>query len=107
LRSARRFKRQALRLLARTHLAQGDPEAAIPGLERCVALAEKSGSSYERARAPAVLAEAQASCGSADNACEDTLAEAIRLFKKMGAHYDLDMAEEVRERLESLGPGGG
>ena len=92
---------QALCLLARIHLAQGDPEAAIPGLESCVALAEKSGSDYERARALAVLAEAQASCGSADNACEDTLAEAIRLFKKMGAHYDLDKAEEVRERLES------
>ena len=83
------MKRQALCLLARNHLAQGDPEAAIPGLERCVALAEQSGPDYERARALAVLAEAQASCGSADDACEDTLAEAIRLFKKMGAGHDL------------------
>ena len=92
---------QALCALGRVQVAQGASEAAIAGLEAGVALAEKIGAGYERARTLAVLAEAQASCRSADNACEDTLAEAIRMFEKMGARYDLKQALEVRERLES------
>jgi tetratricopeptide (TPR) repeat protein len=98
---------QARCMLGRVQLARKDPAAAIPGLEACVALAEKSGSDYERARALAVLAEAHAACADGDGACEDTLAEAIRLFEKMGAHHDLEEAMEVRKRLESLSPGGG
>jgi class 3 adenylate cyclase/tetratricopeptide (TPR) repeat protein len=94
---------QALCLLGRIYLANDDPEAAIGHVQACVALAEKSGSEYERAQALAVLAEAQASCDDADDACADTLAEAIRLFEKMGARYDLDRAVEVRARLESPG----
>ena len=33
-------------------------------------------------------------------ACDDTLLQAIRLFKKMGARYDLGKAEALRERLQ-------
>ena len=94
---------QALCMLGRVQLAQGDGAAAIPELTACVALAEKSGSDYERARALAVLAEAQAACegpgAAADGACEDTLGEAIRLFRRMGARYDLDRALATRARL--------
>ena len=47
-----------------------------------------------------MLAEARAVCESEDDAaCEDSLREAIRLFRKMGARYDLEKALEVRERL--------
>jgi len=92
---------QALCLLGRIRLAAGDPRAAARHLHASVELARASGFDYERARALAVLAEAQASCGSADNACEGTLAEAIRMFEKMGARYDLRLALEARERLES------
>ena len=77
--------------------------AAIPGLESCVALAETSGCDYERAKALAVLAEAHAACGGGDGACADILAEAIRLFEKMGARYDLEMALDVRGRLQASG----
>ena len=86
-------------MLGRVQLAQGEPEAAIPGLEASVALAEKIGSEYERARALAALAEARASCAGGDEACEDDLAEAIRLFRKMGAKHDLEKALEARERV--------
>jgi tetratricopeptide (TPR) repeat protein len=92
---------QAHCALGRVQVAQGIPEAAIAGLEAGVALAEKIGAGYERARTLAVLAEARAASDCTDHACEDTLAEAIRLFEKMGARYDLDKAVEVRERLAS------
>ena len=59
------------------------------------------GPGYERARAIAALAEAQAAYVGADGSCEETLAEAIRMFEKMGARYDLKQALEVRERLDS------
>ena len=91
---------QALCLLGRVRLAQGDPEAAVPGLEACVALAEKIGSDSERARALAVLAEARASCGEAQEACADDLFEAMRVFRRIGAHYDLERAEALRARLQ-------
>ena len=92
---------QALCMLGRVRLAQGDPEAAIPGLEACAALAERIGAEYERAQALAVLAEARAACGEAGDACEDLLFEVMRLFKKMGAGYDLRQAETVSARLQS------
>jgi tetratricopeptide (TPR) repeat protein len=92
---------QALCLLGRIRLARGDPEGAMAHLRASVALAEASGSDFEGARALAVLADAQGACGSASEACEGALAEAIRLFEKMGARYDLDKAVEVRERLAS------
>ncbi len=98
---------QALCALGRVQVAQGTPEAAIAGLEAGVALAEKIGAGYERGGALAVLAVAQTSCGLGDGACAGTLNEAIRLFDKMGARYDLGKAMEVRERLASLGPSGG
>ena len=88
-------------MLGRVQLAQRDPEAAILGLEACVALAGRIGAEYERAQALASLAESQAACDGADNTCEDTLAEAIRLFERMGARYDLERAVAVRERLQS------
>ena len=92
---------EALCVGGQIQLAMGDAEAAIPGLEACVALAEKSGLDHERARALALLAEARASYGGGDEAaCEDDLAEAIRLFRQMGARYDLEKALAVRERLQ-------
>ena len=91
---------QALCVQGRIQLAQGDSDAAIPGLEACVALAEKTGSDYERGQALVVLAEARAACAEPDQACEDLLLEAIRLFRKMGAGYDLEKALETRERLQ-------
>jgi len=92
---------QALCLLGRIRLARGDPEGAMAHLRASVALAEASGSDFEGARALAVLAEAQGACEGASEACEGALAEAIRLFEKMGARYDLDKAVELRERLAS------
>jgi len=91
---------QALCMLGRVQIAQGAPEAATPGLEACVALSEKIGADYERAQALAVLAEARAACAEPGQACEDLLFEAIRLFRKMGARYDLGKAEVLRERLQ-------
>ena len=91
---------QALCVQGRVQLAQGDSDAAIPGLEACVALARKTGSDYERGQALVVLAEARAACAEPDQACEDLLFEAIRLFRKMGARYDLEKALETRERLQ-------
>ena len=90
---------QALCMLGRVRLAEGDPQAAIAGLEAGAALAEKIGAGYERARTLAVLAEARAACADGSRACEDALAQAIHLFRKMGARYDLEKALEVRERL--------
>ena len=55
----------------------------------------------------AVLAEAQAACDAAGDACEVSLAEAIRVFKKVGARYDPEKAVALRARLESLSPSGG
>ena len=92
---------QALCMLGKVQLAQGGPEAALPGLEASVALAEKIGSEYERARALAALAEARGSCADSTDACEDDLAEAIRLFERMGARYDLERAVGLRARLGS------
>ena len=92
---------QALCVMGRVELARGHAGAAIPGLCTCVELAEKSGSDYERARALAVLAQARASCSPDDRACRDDLAEAIRLFEKMGARYDLEQARQAERRLES------
>ncbi len=94
---------EALCVLGQIQLAMGDAEAAIPGLEACVALAQKSGLDRERARALALLAEARASCrGGVEAACEDDLAEAIRLFRRMGARHDLEQAEALRSRLQAL-----
>ena len=90
---------QALCMLGRVRLAEGDPQAAIAGLEAGAALAEKIGAGYERARTLAVLAEVRAACADGGQACEDALAQAIQLFRKMGARYDLEKALEVRERL--------
>jgi class 3 adenylate cyclase/tetratricopeptide (TPR) repeat protein len=92
---------QALCVLGRVKLAEGDAEGATPGLEACIALAERSGSDYERAQALAVLAEARAACGEGAEGCDDALLQAIRLFKKMGARYDLERAEAVRRRLQT------
>lgn len=90
---------QALCVLGRVKLAEGDAEGAIPGLQACIALAEKSGSDYERAQALTVLAEARAACGEAAEGCDDALLQAIRLFKRMGARYDLGKAEALRQQL--------
>ena len=98
---------QALCMRGRVRVAQGDPEGAIPGLESCITLAENSGFAYEHAQALAVLAEARAACGDEEESCEDLLYEAIRMFRKMGARYDLERAVAVRARLESLNPSGG
>ena len=91
---------QALCVQGRILLAQGDSDAAIQGLEACVALAQKTGSDYERGQAMVVLAEARAACAEPDQACEDLLFEAVRLFRAMGARYDLEQAEALRERLQ-------
>ncbi len=90
---------QARCMLGRIKLAQDEPEAAVPGLEVCLGLAERIGSDYERGRALAALAEARAACADDDAACEDQLREAIRLFERMGAGYDLHRALNLRERL--------
>ena len=91
---------QALCMLGRVQLAQGAPEAATSGLEACVALSKRIGADYERAQALAVLAEARAACGEGAEGCDDALLQAIRLFRKMGARYDLGKAEVLRERLQ-------
>ena len=92
---------QAWCALGRIRLAQGNPVEAIPDLQACVELAQRSGSDYERAQALVALAEARASCRRGDEACESDLAEAIRLFEKMGARYDLEKAVRARERLQA------
>ena len=59
-------------------------------------------SDYERARARAALAEApRIVCRRRWSLAADALAEAIRLFEKMGARYDLEQARQVQRRLES------
>ena len=91
---------QALCVLGSVRIAQGLPGDAVPGLQACVSLAAKTGSDYERAQALAVLAEARAACADGDEqACEDELGEAIGLFRRMGAGYDLERAEALRTRL--------
>ena len=79
----------------------------MPGLQACLALTEEGGFAYEHGQALAVLAEAQTACDEGDPACEDLLSEAIHIFEKMGARYDLEKAEALRARLESLSPSGG
>ena len=98
---------EALRVLGQVRIAEGRPEAAIPDLETCVALADESGSLYARALGLVVLAEAQASCAARDPSREDTLGEAIRLFEQMGIRHELKKALKLRERLVSSSPAGG
>ncbi len=90
---------EALRVLGLVQMAKGDPEAAVSDLRACVDLAAKGGADFLRAQALAVLAEAQAACAGSDAACEELLGEAIALFRKMGAGYELRRAHELRERL--------
>jgi class 3 adenylate cyclase/tetratricopeptide (TPR) repeat protein len=90
---------QALCMLGRVRVAQGRPHEAIPYLERCVTVAQQGEYAYEHAQALAVLAEAKAACAEDDESCEDLLFEAIRMFEKMGARYDLEKAFKLRERL--------
>ena len=90
---------EALRVLGLVRLAQDRAEAAVADLQASLALAEQIGSRYARAQALAALAEAHFACAAGDQACEDLLGEAIRLFKKMGTRRDLEKALEVRERM--------
>jgi tetratricopeptide (TPR) repeat protein len=90
---------QALYWLGRTQLARGDAEGALDGLQASLELAQRIGAGYEHAQALAALAEARSACTEADPACEDLLAEAIRLFDEMGARYDLAQALKVRDRI--------
>jgi class 3 adenylate cyclase/tetratricopeptide (TPR) repeat protein len=99
--SAELSEGEALSMLGRILLARGAPEEAIPMLKTSMALAEKGGSNYERAKALALLAEAERSCGAGDASCAAKLDEAISLFEQMGARHDLANALETRRRLES------
>jgi tetratricopeptide (TPR) repeat protein len=92
---------QALCLQGRILLARGEAATALGELAACIALTEKTGSDYERAQALVVLAEVHASCGDGGERCAGALCEAIRLFEKMGARYDLEGAVKLRERLAS------
>jgi class 3 adenylate cyclase/tetratricopeptide (TPR) repeat protein len=92
---------QALCALGRVRIAQGLPQDAVSGLEEAVALAERMGAGYERARTLAVLAEAQAACDGDSAGCDDSLRQAIRLFEKMGARYELAKTLALRDRLSA------
>jgi class 3 adenylate cyclase/tetratricopeptide (TPR) repeat protein len=90
---------QALCALGRVQVAQGMPDAAVAGLEEAVVLAEKIGAGYERARTLVALAQARSACSGDAEGCDDSLRQAIRLFERMGARFELDKALELRERL--------
>jgi class 3 adenylate cyclase/tetratricopeptide (TPR) repeat protein len=96
---------EALRVLGLVQVAKGAPEAAVAELEACIGLAKKGGADFLLAQALAALAEARAECGGGDEgACEDALAEAMRLFRRMGARHDLEQAEALRARLRQSRP---
>jgi len=97
---------EALTMLGRVLIARDSHDEAIPDLEASIVLAGRAGSDYERAKALAVLAEAQSACTLGGEECAATLDEAIRLFEKMGAGYDLEKALEVRDRLFAPAPAG-
>lgn len=90
---------EALCVLGRLKLGQGDASAAAGDFEAAVALAGRIGLNYERARALAGLAEAKAACLEGDPACKDLLGEAIATFECMGAARDLKDALKLRDRL--------
>jgi tetratricopeptide (TPR) repeat protein len=102
---------QGLCMLARIKLARQDAAGALENAQASAALAEKSGVDYERGQALLCLAEArglrafqaQGGAGQAEGheSWRDALDQAIHLFRKMGAQYDLDKALEVCDRLES------
>ncbi|HJW76161.1 MAG TPA: adenylate/guanylate cyclase domain-containing protein, partial [Thermoleophilia bacterium] len=96
---------QALCLLGHVYLAEKNAELAAGHLLSSVALAERSGSDYERARALAALAEARSLRGDADESGVGELREAIDLFKRMGARHDLEKARGVLERLDAAPSG--
>jgi class 3 adenylate cyclase len=104
--SAEMLEAEGLSMLGRVRLAQGDPAEATACLETSIELAEKDGSDYERAKGLAVLAEAQSACVADGAICVGTLDEAIALFEKMGAKYDLGKALEARRRLAGAGANG-
>ena len=95
---------EALCLMGRLKLAQGDAKSAIACFEAGAAVAGRIGLSYEHAQALAGLAEAKVACLEDDPACEDLLSEAIRTFERMGTAHDLQEALELRERLFSGAP---
>ena len=99
--SAELSESEASSMLGRILLERGCPDAAIAVLESGMALAEKGGSDYERAKALALLAQAERSCGAGEASCEAKLDEAIHMFEAMGARYDLDKALELRDRFET------
>ncbi len=101
---------QGLCLLGRIKLARGDSAEARESLQCSAAVAKESGADYEYAQALLYLAEAQrletlsapaAGWTGQEGSWRETLEEAIRLFEKMEAQYDLAKALELRERPES------
>ena len=95
---------EALCVLGRLKLGEGDASAAAQDFEASVTLAGRIGLNYERARALVGLAEAKAVCLEDDPACEDLLSEAIETFERMGAARQLREALELRERMSSAMP---
>jgi class 3 adenylate cyclase/tetratricopeptide (TPR) repeat protein len=90
---------QALCALGRVLVARDDAEAAIEHLRAAVLLSEEVGAGYERAQALAALAEAETACAFRDDSCAAKLDEAISLFERMGAKYDLKKALATRQWL--------
>ena len=90
---------EALTMLGRVLLARDDPDPAIPALEASIVIAERGGSDYERARAIALLAEAERLCGVDEQSCTRKIDEAIHMFEQMDAGHDLAEAVGARQRV--------
>jgi class 3 adenylate cyclase/tetratricopeptide (TPR) repeat protein len=88
----------ALLFTGEVEIVRGDLEAAKEHLTEGLELARAMEAVYEEALA--LLALARVHSASAPVTARDTLEQAITIFERMGASYDLERAQELRLSLE-------
>jgi DNA-binding NtrC family response regulator/tetratricopeptide (TPR) repeat protein len=84
-------------------LARRDAPLAVHHFGRCLSISEMLGDRYRTARAHHLMGRAYAASAQAERAREH-LGLAVHTFAELGARFDLGLAEEAVEELESRAP---